>query len=91
MGIKKIPRRQCIGCNDMKEKKKLIRIVKTNEGEITIDTTGKKNGRGAYICPSKDCMSKVAKNHGLDRSFKLSVPIEVYDKLMEEVDSIDTK
>lgn len=86
---KKIPLRQCVGCNEMKSKKELIRVIKTPEGEITIDVTGKKNGRGAYICKSADCLQKAIKNKGLNRSFKMQIPEEIYDKLMEELKSLE--
>jgi len=92
MGVtRKIPKRQCIGCQEMKEKRDMIRVVKTSEGEITVDATGKKNGRGAYICPSKDCMQKAIKSRGLERAFKTSIPTEVYDRLMEEIEDIETE
>ena len=60
--MKKIPLRQCIGCGEMKNKKEMIRVIKTPEGEIMIDATGRKNGRGAYICPSSDCLKKAIKS-----------------------------
>ena len=82
---KKIPQRQCVGCRMMKNKKELIRILKTDEG-IIIDDTGKKNGRGAYLCISKECLQKARKNKGLERSFKMSIPNEVYDSLEKEFD-----
>ena len=73
---KKIPQRQCVGCRMMKNKKELIRILKTDEG-IIIDDTGKKNGRGAYICPNAQCLKKAIENKGLERSFKMPVDKEV--------------
>lgn len=82
---KKIPMRQCIGCGEMKPKKELIRILKTAEDEIMIDKTGKKNGRGAYICSSEECLMKAVKNHGLERSFKKKISGEVYDLLKESI------
>ena len=88
---RKIPKRQCIGCQEMKEKKELIRVVRTTEGEITVDATGKKNGRGAYICPLEECMEKAVSSHGLERAFKVAIPKEVYKKLMEEIKEIETK
>ena len=81
---RKIPSRQCTGCGEMKEKRKMIRVLKTTEGEIVIDTTGKKNGRGAYICPSRECFCKAVKNKGLERSLKMSIPDEVYESLEKE-------
>ena len=89
--VKKIPQRQCNGCGEMKNKKELIRVIKTNEGEISIDATGKKNGRGAYICPSLDCFKKAVKNKGLERSLKATVPEEIYKQLEEELINLGTK
>ena len=71
--MKKIPQRQCIGCGEMKGKKEMIRVIKTAEGEILLDATGRKNGRGAYLCPSEECLKKAIKNKGLERSFKMAV------------------
>jgi len=88
---KKVPMRQCIGCCEMKNKREMLRILKTTEGEITIDVTGKKNGRGAYICASKECFEKAVKNRGLERSFKMSIPKEVYENLEKELNDIETK
>jgi uncharacterized protein len=85
MSVKKIPQRQCIGCGEMKNKKELIRILKTPEEEIVIDTTGKKNGRGAYICKSSECLRKAIKSRGLERSLKVSIPHEVYEELEKEL------
>lgn len=91
MTNKKIPLRKCLGCNEMKEKKSLIRIVKTAENEIFLDETGKKNGRGAYICPNSDCLSKAIKNKGLERSFKMGIPNEIYENLTKEMRIIENK
>ena len=91
MSVKKIPLRQCIGCGEMKSKKEMIRILKTPEGQITVDATGRKNGRGAYLCPSRECLRKAVKTKGLDRSFKMAVPREVYERLREEWDGIAAK
>ena len=88
MGMKKIPLRQCIGCGEMKSKKEMIRIIKTPEDAIMIDATGKKNGRGAYICPSAECLKKAIKSKGLERSFKMSIPKEVYEQLTKEMEEI---
>lgn len=81
---KKIPMRQCIGCGEMKSKKEMMRVIKTAEGEIVLDITGKKNGRGAYICKSEACLQKARRTKGLERSFKMSISGEVYDRLEEE-------
>ena len=77
--------------SEMKEKKSLIRIVKTAENEIFLDETGKKNGRGAYICPNSDCLSKAIKNKGLERSFKMGIPNEIYENLTKEMRIIENK
>ena len=70
----KIPMRQCTGCREMKSKKEMIRVLRTAENEIILDATGKKNGRGAYLCFSEECLEKAIKNHGLERSLKMAVP-----------------
>ncbi len=88
---KKVPMRKCVGCGEMKNKKEMIRVLKTSEDEFVLDATGKKYGRGAYICPSKECFEKVVKNKGLERSFKHSIPKEVYEKLEKELDAIETE
>ncbi len=86
---KKIPLRQCIGCGEMKSKKEMIRVLKTPEEDILLDATGKKNGRGAYLCREKECLVKARKNKGLERSFKMKIPNEVYDNLEKEFDTIE--
>ncbi|MDE7223699.1 MAG: YlxR family protein [Acetatifactor sp.] len=88
---KKVPLRQCIGCGEMKSKKEMLRILRTAEGEICLDNTGKKNGRGAYICTRRECLQKARKSKGLERSFKMSIPEEVYETLDKEFKSIETK
>ena len=82
---KKIPMRQCVGCGEMKSKREMIRILKTPEGEFVLDVTGRKNGRGAYLCPSVECLKKAVKGKGLERSFKMAIPREVYDTLEKEM------
>ena len=82
---KKIPMRKCVGCGEMKEKKDMIRVLKTPENEIVLDTTGKANGRGAYICNSPECLSKAIKNRGLERSLKAQIPEEVSQRLKKEL------
>ena len=89
MSVKKIPLRQCIGCGEMKSKKEMIRVTKTAEGEILLDATGRKNGRGAYLCPSMECFKKAVKGRGLERSFKMAIPREVYETLEKEMEEID--
>ena len=81
---KKVPMRQCVGCGEMKSKKEMMRVLKTPEEQIILDVTGKKNGRGAYLCKSAECLKKARKNKGLERSFKMSIPAEVYDSLEKE-------
>lgn len=84
---KKISMRQCIGCGEMKGKKEMMRILKTPENEIVLDITGKKNGRGAYLCKEKECLVKARRSKGLERSFKMSIPNEVYENLEKEFDA----
>lgn len=81
---KKIPLRQCIGCGEMKNKKDMMRVLRTAENEICLDITGKKNGRGAYVCKSRECLKLARRNKGLERSFKTGIPNEVYDTLERE-------
>lgn len=82
---RKIPMRQCVGCGEMKTKKEMIRVLKTNEDEIVIDATGKKNGRGAYICPSLECLELSIKNKGIERSLKVTIPKDVFTQLKKEM------
>ena len=82
---KKIPTRKCVGCGEMKEKKDLIRVIKTPEDEILLDVTGKANGRGAYICNNAECLRKALKNRGLERSLKAQIPEEVRSRLEKEL------
>lgn len=91
MAGKKIPLRQCLGCGEMKSKKEMLRVIRTPEDTVCLDTTGKKNGRGAYVCMSGECLTKAKKNRGLERSLKLSIPDEVYDELEKEWNSIHEK
>lgn len=86
---KKIPLRQCVGCGAMKSKKEMMRVLKTPEDEIVLDATGKKNGRGAYLCKEKECLVRARKNKGLERSFKMKIPNEVYDNLEKEFDGLE--
>ena len=87
MQQKKIPMRKCTGCNEMKPKKELVRIVRSPEGDISMDLTGKKSGRGAYICKSTDCLAAAKKAKRLERAFECSVPEEVYDRLEKEINN----
>ena len=88
---KKIPMRKCVGCQEMKSKKEMLRIIRTQEGEFLLDATGKKNGRGAYICPSSECLSKAIRQKGLERSFKQAIPQDVYEVLEREMREIESK
>ena len=83
----KVPMRQCVGCGEMKPKSALVRVVKTSEGEISLDRTGKKNGRGAYICPDAECLKKAIRSKALDRSLEVTIPEEVYERLAKEMES----
>ncbi|MBQ5889562.1 MAG: YlxR family protein [Clostridia bacterium] len=85
MQKRKQPMRMCVGCGEMKEKRELIRIVKSSEGEISLDKTGKKNGRGAYICPNVDCLKKARKSKRIDRAFEVTIPDEIYNGMEEEI------
>ena len=86
---KKIPLRQCIGCGGSKNKKEMIRVLKTPEEEFTVDATGRKNGRGAYLCRSMECFEKAVKGKGLERSFKMASPKEVYETLKKEMEELE--
>ena len=88
MKQRKIPLRRCTGCLEMKNKKELIRVVRTEDDPVfSLDFTGKKSGRGAYICPSRNCLEKARKQKGLERSFKQAVPADVYDRLQGEIEN----
>ena len=78
---RRIPQRQCVGCREMKDKRVLLRIVRTPEGEILLDSTGKKSGRGAYVCPDPECLKKARRSKALERAFDTAIPPEVYDAL----------
>ena len=83
--VKKIPMRMCLGCNEMKPKKELIRVVRSPEGEISLDTTGKKSGRGAYVCPNAECLRLARKSRKLEKSFSCRISDEVYDNMEREL------
>lgn len=85
---KKIPMRMCVGCREMKEKREMIRVIKTADGDVLIDLTGKKNGRGAYLCKNAECMKLAVKNHGLERSFQTGIPKDTVEELMREMETI---
>ncbi len=87
--MKKKPMRKCLGCGELKDKSELIRIVKTKEDEFFVDKSGKKNGRGAYICDSSNCFDKAMRNKGIERSFKKAIPAEIYSQLKEELQNFE--
>ena len=87
----KVPMRQCTGCREMKNKKEMMRVLKTGEGEILLDTTGRNIGRGAFLCYSLVCLEKARKNKGLERSVKTEIPQEVYERLEKEFEEIEQK
>lgn len=82
---RKIPMRKCTGCGEMKPKKELVRVVKNKDGEISLDLTGKKAGRGAYICKELSCLQSARKNRGLERAFSCKIPEEIYDGMEQEL------
>ena len=83
---KKIPQRQCMGCRERKNKRDMIRVVRQTNGEVSLDFSGKLNGRGAYICPDPECLKKARKAKSLDRSLEVTIPEEVYDRLDREME-----
>ncbi len=85
MTERKIPNRQCTGCGEFRPKKELIRVIHTPEGEIVLDETGKKNGRGAYICRNAECLRLARKKKGLEKSLKCAIPDGIYDSLEKEL------
>ncbi len=89
MQTKKIPMRMCSGCGEMKPKRELVRIVKSPEGDISVDLTGRKAGRGAYICKNPDCLAKAKKTKRIERSFSVQIPDEIYEKLYTELTEVE--
>ena len=85
--MKKVPLRRCLGCFESKPKNELIRVVKSKDEEITLDKTGKKQGRGAYICYNKDCLEKVIKTKKLDKEFDTTISNDIYENLRRDFDS----
>jgi len=83
---KKIPMRQCMGCRERRPKKEMIRVVRSPEGEVSLDFHGKKNGRGAYVCPNMECLKKAIRSKALDRSLEVSIPEEIYAQLELEME-----
>ncbi len=86
---KKLPLRKCVGCGEMKEKKELVRILRTQEGEVIVDLTGRANGRGAYICPQKSCLESAVKSRGLERSLRTRITDEIYTLLNEQIEGAE--
>ena len=84
--VKKIPMRQCLGCREMKPKRELLRVVRSPEGEVSLDTRGKKPGRGAYVCPDADCLKKAIKTRALSRALETEIPEEVMQRLAAELE-----
>ena len=80
-----IPMRKCLGCNEMKPKKELVRVVRSPEGEVSLDLTGKKSGRGAYVCRDAACLAKAKKSKRLERAFSCEIPDEVYERMEDEL------
>ena len=87
--MKKIPMRRCLGCMESKPKIELLRVVKTTEGQIELDPTGKKNGRGAYICKSINCLEKAVKSKRIEKEFEVSISSEIYESLRSQLDNND--
>ena len=85
--MKKIPLRMCTGCGEMKPKKELVRVVRSKEGEISLDLVGKKSGRGAYVCPNPDCLKKARKTRRIERSLDCKIPDELYDAMEQEMEN----
>ncbi len=86
---KKIPMRQCLGCREMKPKRELIRVVRSPEGEISLDFKGKASGRGAYVCPEMNCLKKAMKSKAIERAFETAIPEEIYAQLTEQMEAGD--
>jgi len=85
MQNRKIPLRKCTGCGEMKSKRELVRVVKNKEGEVSLDLTGKKAGRGAYVCPQLSCLQKARKSRGFERALSCKIPEGVYDQMKQEL------
>ncbi len=84
---KRIPQRQCMGCRERRNKRDMIRVVRTPDGAVNLDFSGKMNGRGAYICPDPECLKRALKSKSLDRSLEVTIPEEVYDRLAKEMEA----
>ena len=90
MQNRKVPMRKCTGCGEMKNKRELVRVVKNKEGEVSLDLTGKKAGRGAYVCKSLACLQKARKTRGFERALSCQIPAEVYDRMEQEMGKDET-
>ena len=89
--VKKIPQRQCVGCREMKDKKSLIRVVRSAEGKVSLDFGGRAPGRGAYVCRDMECLKKARKSKALERSLETSIPDEIYEQLEKELSTIESQ
>lgn len=89
MKNKKVPMRQCVGCRELSNKKDLMRILKTPDNNVIFDDTGRMNGRGAYICPSVECLKKARRTKAIERSLDISIPDEVYDAIERQMSELD--
>ena len=89
--VRKVPMRKCTGCGEMKSKREMLRVLRTTEDEHILDATGRKNGRGAYLCGSTECFQKAVKSRGLERSLKTVIPAEVYESLEKEIEKFAEK
>lgn len=87
MAQKKIPMRQCLGCREMKPKRELSRVVRSPQGEVSLDFKGKSPGRGAYVCPNMACLKKAVKSNALGRALETAIPEEIYNALYEQMES----
>ena len=83
---KKIPQRQCMGCRDRKEKREMVRVVRSPEGQVSLDFRGKAPGRGAYICPKMDCLKRAIKSKSIERSLEVAIPEDIYARLEQEME-----
>lgn len=86
--IRKVPQRMCVGCREMKNKRDLVRVVKTPEDSVLLDTTGKKSGRGAYVCPSQECLSLAVKHKSLQKALQQEIPAEVLESINRQIGQI---
>lgn len=87
--VRKIPMRKCVGCGEMKSKKEMLRVLRTTEDQVVLDATGRKNGRGAYLCFEQECLKKAIKNKGLERSLKMEIPQSIYENLEKEFEELE--